>query len=70
MATANREPMVVVGGRVPLRDFQRLEALAQKRGWVTQKHGRPNVSEALRLAVALGLAAAEREQATLKEVQS
>lgn len=62
MTTATREPMVIIGGRVPLRDFQRLEALAQKRGWVTRKHGRVNISEALRLAVALGLAAAEREQ--------
>lgn len=62
METGNREPMVIVGGRVPLRDFQRLEALARERGWITRKRGRANVSEALRLAVALGLRAAESEQ--------
>ena len=66
METGNREPMVIVGGRVPLRDFQRLEALARERGWITQKRGRANVSEALRLAVALGLRAAEQEQKAVR----
>lgn len=62
MTTATREAMVIVGGRVPLTDFQRLVALAERRGMTTEKHGRANLSKALRLTLRLGLAAAEREQ--------
>lgn len=66
MATTNREAMVIVGGRVPLTDFQRLVALAERRGMTTEKHGRANVSKALRLAVALGLQVAEQEQKAVR----
>jgi len=55
------QPMVSVAMRLPFTDWRRLVALAERRGL---KHGdRPNVSEAARQVVALGLEMADGETA-------
>jgi len=56
-------PMVMIAGQLPVGDYERLVALARVRGMMTRRTSRPNVSAALREAVALGLRVAEQGRA-------
>jgi hypothetical protein len=58
----NVQAQTVASIRLPMGDYQRVIEFAQRRGLVFQT-GRPNLSEALRVAITKGLDVIDREAA-------
>jgi len=56
-----QEVRILITGQIAMADYERLLALARKRGMITRRSSRPNISAALREALPLGLQAAEAQ---------